>query len=112
MHWWPWLHSLRCVVIDAGSDKDMRKRGRADRGPTREHGNLNQCDHSFISIRVFFAENFVQYGTSLPLHSAIPPLLLTAYVTAALPRDEATRCDWLLATTNVEVARALHDKCF
>ena len=39
----------------------------ADRGPTREHGNWHQSDHSFISIRVFFADNFVQYGTSLPL---------------------------------------------
>ena len=57
---------LRCVVGDAGGHKDMRKRGRADRGPTRKHGNLHQCDNSFISITVFFADNFVQYGTSLP----------------------------------------------
>ena len=73
MLWWPWawLPSLRCVVSDAGGDKDMRKRERADRGPTLEHGNLRQCDHSFISIRVFFADNFTSYNKQLACHISI-----------------------------------------
>ena len=31
-----------------------------------EHGDLHQFDHYFIYIRKFFADNFVQYGPSLP----------------------------------------------
>ena len=30
------------------------------------HGDLHQFDHYFIYIRKFFADNFVQYGPSLP----------------------------------------------
>ena len=39
--------------------------------------------------------------------------MLAAYdVTASEPRDKATRCDWLVATTNVEFARTLTTKVF
>ena len=31
-----------------------------------EHGDLHQFDHYFIYVRKFFADNFVQYGPSLP----------------------------------------------
>ena len=37
---------------------------------------------------------------------------LTAWVTAAEPRDKATNCNWLVATTNVEFARTLATKVF
>ena len=37
---------------------------------------------------------------------------LTAWVTAAEPRDKARNCNWLVATTNVEFARTLATKVF
>ena len=38
--------------------------------------------------------------------------MLIAQVTAAEPRDKATRCDWLVATTQVVFARTLVTKVF
>ena len=60
------LGCTHCVASSATPAATKTCENAADRGPTREHGNLHQCDYSFISIIVFFADNFVQYGTNLP----------------------------------------------
>ena len=56
-----------CRVISG--DKDRRKHRRTDRGGQRPkpHHIIREHDqHSFNSIRVLLAGNFVQFGLSLP----------------------------------------------
>ena len=88
MRWlpWAWQPSLRCVVSDAGGNKDMRN---AEGQIVGLHGSM--AIYISATILLFLLEYSLlrtSYNTELAchlyltrsraLHSAIPPLLLTA----------------------------------
>ena len=84
--------ALRCVVSDAGGNKDRRKLGRTDRhrGQSHvgicEHGNFHQCDHSFISFRV----SGYRVGLSL---------ITVQFGESCLGRARFTRTSWARPTS-------------